>query len=126
MLSQVVMFEAAKRYIWSLAESERVRGTETYKLSDALSTAIEKTELSYCSQARLFEPGNLRLEVVTQVGYQACEAYSWLAAHGGLEGQFEMSTILMEQDERVRNIALSMQHEWLEAQPAPQEEVAMG
>ena len=34
------MFEAAKRYVRSLEEP--VRGTERYKLIEALSTAIEK------------------------------------------------------------------------------------
>ena len=122
-LSQLVMFEAAKRYAMSLEES--VRGTEWYKLIEALSTAIEETELSYCTQARAFEPGTLRLEVVSQPGYQACEAHNWLAQHGGIEGEYEMSTILMVQDERVRSVILSMQRKWLHEQHVPEEEVTM-
>ena len=119
MLIQVVMCEAAKRYFWSLEESERMRGTEKYTLIEALSRALEKTGLGYSTQAGLFEPGNLRLEWVSQPGYIACEAYSWLAFNGGLEGQYELSTILMDQDPRVRSVRQSMQRMWLEAQPAP-------
>ena len=116
-LSQLVMFEATQRYVRSLEES--VWRTERYKSIGAVSTAIEKSEV------HVVEPGTLRVELLTRPGYLGCEAYNWLAQHGGIEGQYEMSTILMEQDERVRSIILSMQRKWLHAQHAPEEEVAM-
>ena len=103
------MFEAAKRYLKSIEGS--VWCTERFMLIEAMITAIEKSEAMFCThpEAHIFEPGTLRLELLRKPGYLGCEAYNWLAQHGGIEGQYAMSTILMEHDERVRTIALRMQ-----------------
>ena len=112
-LCQLVMFEAAKRYVRSLEDS--VWGTEKYKLIEALSTAMDKSEVGFCTQAHVFEPGTLRLELLRKPGYLGCEAYNWLAQHGGIEGEYELSTISMVQDERelsaIRCLQLKLLHE---------------
>ena len=69
-LSQLVMFEAAKRYVRSLEES-------------------------------------------------VWEAFNWLAQHGGIEGEYEMSTILMVEDERIMAAIRCMQLKWLHEQHVP-------
>ena len=53
------------------------------------------------------------------------EAFTVLAQHGGVEGEHELSTILMERDERVRSVFRCMQLKWLHGQHVPEEEVAM-
>ena len=116
-LSQLVMFEATKRYVRSLEES--VWRTERYQMIDAVSTAIEKSEV------HVVEPGTLRVELLTRPGYLGCEAFDWLAQHGGIEGGYEMSTILMVEDERIMAAIRCMQLKWLHEQHVPEEEVAM-
>ena len=125
-LTQLVMFEAARRYLWSLKDSERAYGEQTYRLIENLSTAIENTALSFCTRARFFDDGQLKLEAVQQQGYQACQAYAWLSKKVSLEGQYEMCTILHEQDDRVQTIVRSMQERWInEHQPAPEADTQM-
>ena len=115
-LSQLVMFEATKRYARSLEES--VWRTEMYQLIDAVSTALEKSEV------HVVVPGTMRVELLTRPGYLGCEAYNWLAQHGGIEGEYEMSTILMV-DERIMAAIRCMQLKWLHEQHVPEAEVAM-
>ena len=110
-LSQLVMFEATKRYVRSLEES--VWRTERYQLIDAVSTALEKSEV------HVVEPGTLRVELLTRPGYLGCEAYNWLAQHGGIEGGYEMSTILVPLDERIMAAIRCMQLKWLHEQHVP-------
>ena len=116
-LSQLVIFEATKRYVRSLEES--VWRTERYQLIDAVSTAFEKSEV------HVVVPGTMRVELLTRPGYLGCEAYNWLAQHGGIEGGYEMSTILMVEDERIMAAIRCMQLKWLHEQHVPEEEVAM-
>ena len=121
MLIQVVLFEAAQRYWWSLEGFERFKAQERWKLSEHLSRELEKTDLSFTAQACLFEAGNLRAEWVCQPGYIACEACAWLAFNGGLEGQYELSTITMHHDPRVRSVSQHVLRMWLDAQTTPEE-----
>ena len=125
-LSQLIVYEAAKRYIWSLEMSGRASGEQKYRFIENLSSAIEKTELSFCTRARFFDNDKLQLEKVQQSGYVPCEAYNWLSLNASLEGQYEMCTTLNEQDERVKTVVRSMQDCWVnEHQPAPEEETQM-
>ena len=111
------MFEAAKRYVRSIEGS--VWCTERFKLIEAMSTAIEKSEARFCThpEAHIFEPGTLRLELLRKPGYLGCEAYNWLAQHGGIEGEYELSTISMVQDERelsaIRCLQLKLLLGWI-------------
>ena len=113
------MFEAAKRYVRSIEGS--VWCTERFKLIEAMSTAIEKSEARFCThpEAHIFEPGTLRLELLRKPGYLGCEAYNWLAQHGGIEGGYEMSTILVPLDERIMAAIRCMQLKWLHEQHVP-------
>ena len=104
-LSQLVMFEATKRYVRSLEEA--VWRTERYQMIDAVSTAIEKSEV------HVVEPGTLRVELLTRPGYLGCEAYNWLTEHGGIEGGYEMNTILAPQDRRIMDATRYLQFQWL-------------
>ena len=116
-LSQLVMFEATKRYVRSLEES--VWRTERYQMIDAVSTAIEKSE------AHVVEPGALRVELLTRPGYLGCEAYNWLAQPGGIEGGYEMNTILVLQEGRIMAASRYLQLKWLYEQHEPFEDVTM-
>ena len=49
-LTQLVMYEAAKRYIQSFETSERADCGQKYQLIENLITAIENTELSFLHQ----------------------------------------------------------------------------
>ena len=121
MLIQVVLFEAATRYWWASEGFERFRAQEKFKLIEHLSRALEKSELSAMPKACLFEDGNLRACWVCQPQLMACEAFAWLACHGGLEGQYELSTITMHQDPRVGSVSQHVLRMWFEAQTAPEE-----
>ena len=79
----------------------------------AVITAIEQSEV------HVVEPGTLRVELLTRPGYLGCEAYTWLAQHGGIEGGYEMSTILVPLDERIMAAIRCMQLKWLHEQHVP-------
>ena len=111
------MFEATKRYVRSLEDS--VWRDARYYMIDSVSAAIEKSDVYG------LEPGTLRVELLTRPGYLGCEAINWLAQHGGIEGEYEMSTILMVEDERIMAAIRCMQLKWLHEQHVPEEEVAM-
>ena len=82
---------------------------------------MKKSEARFCThpEARIFEPGTLRLELLMKPGYLGCEAYNWLAHHGGIEGGYEMSTILVPLDERIMAAIRCMQLKWLHEQHVP-------
>ena len=54
-----------------------------------------------CHRTRLFLPEQLIIQALTN-GYQSCTAYTWLRENGQMEGNFEMQTILQENNEFVR------------------------
>ena len=107
-LSQLVMFEATKRSVRSLEES--VWRTERYQLIDAVRTALETSEVD------VVVPGTMRVELLTRPGYLGCEAFNWLAQHGGIEGGYEMNTILVLQEGRIMKASRYLQLQWLYAQ----------
>ena len=121
MLIQVVLFEAAQRYWWASEGFERFRAQEKFKLIEHLSRALEKSELSVMPKASLFEDGQLMAWRVCKPQMMACEALAWLAYHGGLEGQFELSTILMNDDPRVQSVSQHVLRMWHGVEPAPEE-----
>ena len=74
------MFEAAKRYVRSIEGS--VWCTERFTLIEAMSTAIENSEARFCThpEARIFEPGTLRLELLMKPGiWDVRRKIGWLS-----------------------------------------------
>ena len=43
----------------------------------------------------------MSLENVMMRGYDPCEAFKWLHKHGGIEGRFEMQTVVTTNEEAV-------------------------
>ena len=111
MLVRLMMHEACKRHLWSCNERER----EKFRVTTRLCEAIETGEKSYCKKSRLFAERALSVEQVEQ-GYEKCAAYIWLKDNGGIEGQYEAQTILIEQHESVTEIITLIRNEWMSAQ----------
>ena len=111
MLVRLMMHEACKRHLWACNERDR----EKFRVTVRLCEAIETGEMSYCRESRIFHEAALSLEKVEQ-GYESCEAYIWLKANGGIEGQYEAPTILNEMDVSVRAITSRIRDAWIRAQ----------
>ena len=124
-LCEITVFEAARRYIWSLQglkDRERQFGIDKFRLIEQLCSAQESTEQSYFSHAKLFSGEKLSYDKVTHEGYEQCEAYRFLRARPTVETHFEMATIMCEQAERVSDLLNKIQAEWTEAQKDAVEE----
>ena len=61
---------------------------------------------------RLFRPGQLSLDNVSQAGYERCPAYTWLRANGSREARFEAQTVIIENDQAVYNAIREIQSRW--------------
>ena len=61
---------------------------------------------------RLFRPGQLSLDNVSQAGYERCPAYTWLRANGSREARFEAQTVIIENDQAVYNAIRIVQGGW--------------
>ena len=118
MLVQVVLFEAAQRYWWSSEGFERFRAQEKFKLIEHLSRALENSDLNLTAKACLFAAGDLRAFNVCQPQMLGCDALAWLICHGGLEGQYELSTITL-QDPRVKSVSQHVVKMWVASQTGP-------
>ena len=117
-LCELTVFEAARRYIWSLSEVEepqRQFGIEKFKHMVAICEAQERTEEGYFSHAKLFIGDKLTYDKVSHEGYEKCQAYTFLQARPTVETHFEMATIMCEQAERVSDLLKKIQAEWTEA-----------
>ena len=88
---------------------------------------MKKSEARFCThpEARIFEPGTLRLELLMKPGYLGCEAYNWLAQHGTIEDEYELSTISMVQDERELSAIRCLQLKLLHELRVPADQIAM-
>ena len=64
-----------------------------YDLMNTLCRAIELNEGSFMERTQLFTIENMSI-VSVEVGYTACGAYHWLMQNGGIEGYFELQSIL--------------------------------
>ena len=117
-LCELTVYEAARRYIWSLQgleDRERSFGVEKFRLIEQLCSAQESTEQSYFSHAKLFSGEKLSYDKVSHEGYEKCQAYRFLQARPTVETHFEMATIMCEQAERVSDLLKKIQAEWTEA-----------
>ena len=117
-LCELTVFEAARRYIWSLKgleERERQFGIDKFKHMESLCSAQERTEEGHFSHAKLCIGDKLSYDKVSHEGYEKCQAYTFLQVRPTVETHFEMATIMSEQAERVSDLLTKMQAEWTEA-----------
>ena len=108
-LVRLVVFESAKRHIWSLGTD--TEGLRKYEAIWALSNEIETNESGICSECRFFT-SELRTDEIEK-GYLACSAYRFLAECADPVSKFEMQTILLENEPQVRRRTGTIQLEML-------------
>ena len=121
-LCQLVMFEAGRRWLWSLrslSEPERLHGRKKYELVEQVCKVQERTEVSICKDAKFFSNEQMPYDKVSAIGYNLSEHYNYLMEHASLEANYEMCTILCEQSERIHQLTREFRDEWVRLIPAP-------
>ena len=55
----------------------------------------------------------MRLENVMMAGYNQCPAFKWLHENGGIEGRFEMQTVVTSNQEAVYEALNKVKERWM-------------
>ena len=121
-LTQLMLFEAGRRYIWglrTLSEPKQRYGIEKHKLVEALCKVQEKAEGCIFKSATFFLQDQLSLDKVQAKGYILSEHFNFLMSNASVEANYEMCTSLCEQSERAHQLTREIRDEWVRLLPAP-------
>ena len=62
----------------------------------------------------------MRLENVMMAGYNQCPAFKWLHENGGIEGRFEMQTVVTSNQEAVYDALQKVKDRWMSNEFGPE------
>ena len=124
-LVKLVLFESARRWVWSLRakpDAERLQGLKKFSLIEKLCVCQESTESGIGKNCKFWSEGEMSLVKVEAEGYESCKAYNELKEQASMEAQYEASTILCEMSARVQQLTKDIRDDWAKMNPELEQE----